>query len=288
MTWPPWIATRAASSASSKRSLRAWTVSLNRMRSNATRVTCRTATVGQAPLDQCRVPASASGSSDASTSASASVAVRGCVRVSSAVPDGAGSAVASRTDPFNACSAKRPRRPASSASTWARRTVFRASSGTPKRAIARSTNCLASAGDPSSVRTFCHSGAISCGLMAFCANRARDFFSFSSASRQLASIARVPRRAEDRWLSCWCVPRRSIIDVHQRARDRTALVGQRDGHASRFRGCLGLAQDDIEHRAVDRAVGREEQIDRTSPPADRSGRRGLRAAGGGSGSRTRS
>ena len=47
--------------------------------------------------------------------------------------------------------------------------------------------------------------------------------------------------------------------VHQRAGDRAALLGQRDRHAGRLPDRLGLAQNDIEHRAVDGAVGREEQ-----------------------------
>ena len=54
-----------------------------------------------------------------------------------------------------------------------------------------------------------------------------------------------------------------------------------------FRICLGLAQDDLEHRAVDRAVGRIEQHGADElAPAGRSDRPGPRAADGGSDSRT--
>ena len=255
---PPWIATRAASSASSSRSLRAWTVSLKRIRSSARRVICCTAAVGQAPTRPMPRPDRDSGSSDASTSASASVAVRGCVLVSSAVPEGAGSAVARRTDPVRSCPANRSRRPASSASTWARSTVFRASSGTPKRAIARSTNSLASAGEPSKRPD----------LLPF----RRDLLRFhrvlgeARAGFLLVLLGVAPPRLHDLRAVVEAQIESQLARARLGATSSTPSARRSPGPRSSGSGTvtpvalrifLGLAEDDIEHGAVDRAVRRE-------------------------------
>ena len=93
---------------------------------------------------------------------------------------------------------------------------------------------------------------------------------------------RVPKSS----VSCRRAPAQQH-GVHQRAGDRAALLRQGDGHAGRLPDRLGLAQDDLENRAVDGAVGREEQHRADQRlPAGRSGRPGPRAAGAGSGSRT--
>ena len=95
--------------------------------------------------------------------------------------------------------------------------------------------------------------------MAFCAKRARDRRSPSSASRQRVSIEAVsassPKSSAE--LSGW--PLRSMTAFISAPVTAPRSSGSGTVTPVRFRIGLGLAQDDLQHGAVDRAVGREQQ-----------------------------
>ena len=133
----------------------------------------------------------------------------------------------------------------------------RASRGTPKRDIARSTKSLASAGEPSSVRTFSHSGATSLRLHRVLGETRAGFLLVfrGVAPPRLHDLRAVLEAQVERKLAGHASAQHHRR--HQRVGHRPPFIGERNGHARRLADLLGLAKDDIEHGAVDRAVRRE-------------------------------